>query len=656
MWRASLLAAAGLAAGAPAPAHAAFDRLPETSPLQGRDYLALADDIVRGGPARWDARTGAYTVPGEPASTRTNVNLLTVHAGAALRAHTGPARADARARRLVRALVRGPVAHPAPAQGDASVCWGTLLGSTRADHLSIDAQVAEALALAWQARRALGLDPRLARELAATVDGCAHHPRWRFPSVVLNQINWNADVYAAAATVTGRGDLLRDDYRRQLARFLGAARRPEPGMAAANLGASFAFHYAPTRPAGDGLNLDAPEYAMLVAAALRHHRAAVRAGMPPLRAADRALLRRWSTRLLAGSWTHAGYLNWDTGYGRKRWNSGQYWAFAQGGLLAIATSPVLQPDARKRAWAKALFDRGLLLYARWAREAGMAVAPQRPFGVRAHFESHPVYASRIAANAVRATVRGLGGRPAADPPPLYAFDPDTGRLAVTTPAYSTAIVPDNRGAFPYGGIDLARLHGPGGTIAANAGGTPPGAFGLVMRDRRGRALLTSQHATGSLHLDRAPRGAQPAGPFTRLSATGSVTRPGVEIRTRHAFDASGITTAWTTRTPARGTAEVFFPSWTGASRVVAELRDGRVLALRAGVRGPRLGAVARFRIGRDCAGDYVVEPRRGPGDARVGVVRPRREPTNPHPGPSLRIRLGGGDVALTARVEPVAAP
>ena len=44
-----------------------------------------------------------------------------------------------------------------------------------------------------------------------------------------------------------------------------------------------------------------------------------------------------------------------------------------------------------------------------------------------------------------------------EPPPLYAFDPDIGRLAVTTPKYNTAIVAVNQKAFPYGGLDLARL-------------------------------------------------------------------------------------------------------------------------------------------------------------------------------------------------------
>ena len=153
------------------------------------------------------------------------------------------------------------------------------------------------------------------------------------------------------------------------------------------------------------------------------------------------------SRLLTGAWTHAGYLNWDTGHGRLRWHSGQYWAFAQQGLLAIAASPELWSRRAYGRWAKALFDRGLGLYERWAAEAGGVLAPQLPFGVWSAHRDQDLYAARMAANAARAVVLGLGRMRATDPPPLYAFDRDSGRLAVTTPRYSTAIVPDNNGAF-----------------------------------------------------------------------------------------------------------------------------------------------------------------------------------------------------------------
>ena len=64
---------------------------------------------------------------------------------------------------------------------------------------------------------------------------------------------------------------------------------------------------------------------------------------------------------------------------------------------------------------------------------------------------------------------GRGGGPAAPsvkPPPLYSFDPATGRLAVTTPKYNTAITAVTHGAYPHGGIDLARLYDGRQNIAA----------------------------------------------------------------------------------------------------------------------------------------------------------------------------------------------
>src|SRR4029079_14047894 len=89
--------------------------------------------------------------------------------------------------------------------------------------------------------------------------------------------------------------------------------------------------------------------------------------------------------------------------------------------------------------------------------------------------------ARMAANAARAIAAGLGSARASEPPALFAFDPDTGRLAVTTPFYNTAIVPVSQGAFPYGGIELARLYDGDQDVAGHIGGRPPAAFALLRR-------------------------------------------------------------------------------------------------------------------------------------------------------------------------------
>ena len=86
--------------------------------------------------------------------------------------------------------------------------------------------------------------------------------------------------------------------------------------------------------------------------------------MAPIAPEHLNLLRAWAEHIVCGYWTHGGYLNWDTGYGFKRWHAGRTWALAQQGLLAIAASPRFHPRPELGAWAKHLFDRGLALYER----------------------------------------------------------------------------------------------------------------------------------------------------------------------------------------------------------------------------------------------------------------------------------------------------
>ena len=67
------------------------------------------------------------------------------------------------------------------------------------------------------------------------------------------------------------------------------------------------------------------------------------------------------------------------------------------------------------------------------------------------------------------------------PRPFYSFDPDIGRLAVSTPTYSAALLGVNRGAVPYGGTEIARLYDADGRPVATIGSTAPGGFGVVVR-------------------------------------------------------------------------------------------------------------------------------------------------------------------------------
>jgi hypothetical protein len=624
-----LIAIAVLAVTAP-PAHA----------LRDADYLEFADRVVLGMGVQWDPVEGVYVSRHKGAAARTNANLLLIHATAARYGHQGASRDDERARRLVARMTTTPMLdyRDGSEWSPRSACWTKQLTRSGRDHVSLDSQVAEALAAAWQARRALGLSSSGAARAARAVDRCARHPAWRFPHLLKNQFNWSAQLYAADADVTSHTDLLRRDYRRHLVRFAAAITRPRRGMRSTNLGPGFGFHYNPELPASTPGNFDTPEYALIVASALQYYPRALRAGMRPLGARRLGLLRRWVTRLLTGAWTHAGYLNWDTGHGARRWHSGQYWAFAQQGLLAIAAAPQLWPREEYGRWAKALFDRGLRLYARWGAEAGGAIAPQLPFDVFSDHRDHDLYATRIAANAMRALTLGLGDEPAAQPPPLYSFDRESGRLAVTTPSYSTAIVPDNHGAFAYGGIELARLFDGEQRVAATTGGTLPNAFGVVVRDAAGVPLLASQDGATHGTRFRVLGGRAPAGSFRELRATGRVAAPGLAISTTQRFRPREIDVRWDVRC-GRGciarTVDVHLPSWGEDAVIDVHRRDGS--------HGPLAGPVALDDVAHvELGGRYAATPLSRPTGAVLLPVATVPQQTAPHPGPTLAIRIVAG--------------
>ena len=175
----------------------------------------------------------------------------------------------------------------------------------------------------------------------------------------------------------------------------------------------------------------------------------------------------------------------------------------------------MQPSAAWGRWAKWLLDRSLAWYVAQPATVGgfpdavffgLSVKPQS-------VSSAALGAVRVQANAARAVEAGLGRMRGSRPPALYAYDPDIGRLAITTPAYNTAIVAVNQRAFPYGGIELARLFDGNQRVAANIGGVGNAAFGVRVRNAAGRVVLSSQTARPAvsrsvtpLRLTRAPSG------------------------------------------------------------------------------------------------------------------------------------------------------
>jgi hypothetical protein len=622
-------------------------------------YWDFADKLSRRLDDSWNEGLGRYRPASPSVDTMMNANMLLVHAAAAARGHEGAARQDARARSIVAQLMGSPpwiervVSPPRGSQPHVPGWVASMSNSRTAQHLVVDGEVTDALAVARRARDALGLDPGVRLLMQDRLRRVADGPYWRYPTLRLNQINWYAEVYGAAAEATGNPVWLQRDLRGQLVQFVRSIRAPAPG-AAGSLGPGMQFHYLPAASPRTRLNVDSAEYANIVASVVRFYDAAVTRGMRRLPAADEALLRRWMKRVLAGYWTHAGYLNWDTGFSFGRWHQMKKLALAQQALIGLAAGRRLTPSKAVAAWAKHVLERGFELYERKLPEGG-GVAPGLfyPLKVKPQSNKQAIFAaSRMAANAARAVMAGIPSRRGAKPPPLYAFDPAVGRLAVTTPAYNTAIAAVTNGAYAYGGIDLARLYDDRQEVAATLGARVPASFGIVARNRNGAArLVTSRPAsrrrTGPpLRLLRAPVGVSLAGsplrpfagPFRVLRVTGRRRAGGVEARSTYTFRRGAIVGAWTVRasTSRRRSAEALFPSTGGRQAAVwALLRDGRALRLpgRRPVRG-----VAAFWVQSERSG-YVVQPLDRVKGATASKIMPRRQQSAPDPGPTLSIRL-----------------
>jgi hypothetical protein len=658
-----------------APASAATD-------MDDAAYLRVADQLQQTLDARWDADAGYYRLGGGGVEPMANSMLLLTHSVAAMKGWTGPSRNDGRARALAARLVTpgGPyIVKPALGQAHAPG-WVNSMSGRGFQHLVFDAEVVDGLVYAYRAREALGLPASTVEGIRDAIHRTARGPFWRWPTIRLNQVNWYSLMYAADAVVTGDPTLLRRDMSAQLRRFFAGARAGGAGSRIGNFGPGLRFHYLPHMSANVDKNVDSAEYANIVLTFTRFYDQARRAGMPQLPAAARGLAQQWIKRVISGYWTHSGYMNWDSGLGFARWHQGKKLGLTQEALIGVATgASSLLPGPEWARYAKYMLDRGLEFYVRESARSRGGVPDPLFFGVNAVPQgegSARLAVARVMANAARAADAGMGAMRGAEPPSLYAFDPDIGRLAVTTPRYNTAIVAVNQRAFPYGGLDLARLFDGSQEVAGNIGGRPPASFGLMVRDVAGRRVTASQVGRARttpgarpLTLLKAPSGAGAissaavgrayAGPFTDLRATGAMTARGLLMRVTHRFTRDWIQTSWTaTRRSGSGryTADVLFPSWGGRdARVTAVLRDGTRVAV--GTKLVPLSSVHHLWVQSERSG-YVVVPA-GPRPAGAGVHALKASPqsSDPRPGPTAAIQIARAKrfsrAALSVRIAPV---
>jgi hypothetical protein len=644
-------------------------------------YWGVADRLGQRLESTWNAEEGYYRLGSGGVDTAGNANMLLVHSVAASSGHAGPARQDGRARQLVDSLLASPPYSggipPARRGQPHAHGWVGSMDTLRSwQHMVIDAEVIDGLLHAWLARGQLGLSPSAQALLRARVSAVVSSRFWRWPEGTSNQFNWPARAYTAHAVITGHARLVRHDLRLQIARFL--ARVRDSRRRTGNLGPGLRFRYSPGQRVGAPLNVDSAEYASMVASFARFYPLARRLGMAAPRESRRRLLRSWLRRVVAGYWTHAGYLNWDTGLGFRRWHQSQKLGLAQQALIGIASAPQLAPP-RLRAWARWMLDRGFEFYERQAALGEFGVAPGVFFGASVLHQTRGnarLGAARMAGNAARAIAAGLGGARVERPPPLYSFDPDTGRLAVTTPAYNTAIVPVSQGAFPYGGIELARLYDGAQEVAANIGGRAPAGFGLRVSDERGREVIVTQAprttlpaGAAPLRLTRAPAGvgvpprtsarAAYAGPFDDLRAAGHVRSRALRADVTHRFTAGFVESSWSLRGSAgrqRYSVDVLFPSHGRGAQITAVLRDGSRLAV--GDAPIAFDAVAHLYV-RSARSGYVVVPGTAGAGVTARAIRPAAQSSAPDPGPSLAVGLARRwsfeRLEFAARIAPVPA-
>ena len=261
----------------------------------------------------------------------------------------------------------------------------------------------------------------------------------------------------------------------------------------------------------------------------------------------------------------------------------------------------------------------------------------------------------MAANAARAVVAGIPARPGAEPPRAVLVRPRRRPAGGHDAALQHAITAVTNGAYPYGGIDLARLYDGRQEVAATLGARVPG----ELRHRRAqppRPHPPRDRAPGDrragrpLRLLRAPSGVGSAG-----STAAPVRRP---VR-RAARDRAAR------RRRSRRALDLHVPPQLDHRRVDGAARP------RSGAAPPRRCSRARAASGRPCGrccatgrpcsstggGRCRASPpsgsrasTRATSSSRSTASRARRprsssrsrQPSAPDPGPTLSIRLTAG--------------
>ena len=213
------------------------------------------------------------------------------------------------------------------------------------------------------------------------------------------------------------------------------------------------------------------------------------------------VLRSWARRILTGDWTHAGYLNWDTGLAYRRWHLSRYWVFALGGLSTLAEAPVL--DEQEQRWARWMFDRALGYYERLQAgppaARGALDAPRR--SARRRPTRSPTRSSSPRASPASSPTR-RSPAPRTRPPSSRRRSSPTTRAAGAWRSRRRTTAPrslDQTIRLGYGGVDLARLYDGRGRPLGSTGSHDRTGFGVAITRRNGRRLLETQGGHRAAH-------------------------------------------------------------------------------------------------------------------------------------------------------------
>ncbi|MBU3674668.1 MAG: hypothetical protein FGM34_06405 [Solirubrobacteraceae bacterium] len=573
-----------------------------------------ADGVTQRMEQYWKKRQQYYS--GFP--FRKTVSMLTLFSNARIARYEGPSRKDERIEPLARQLITWPTyitsmsdaRNPNSTHPHAPGFTSGTGDEPGTQHVAISNEAMSALGLAVKS----GALPReLEQEIAQKVYAVARGPRFSYPSVEVNQVNWQIGAWLATARVTGQwGEAMRQ-ARAYLVAFVNGMHRPMPGYILPNLTSGLGLNYSPAEPASAPINqTSSTEYASVIFSGFDAYDEMLRRGMKRLPSGQEAKVRRWARRIITGEWMHDGWPNWDSGRGYERWQMVAYFAWCVEGLTTMSSSRHLVSEADRRR-ARWLLYRALDRY-QWLVEKGLKKSTR--YGIRPLSDMDPDVANqitdaRLGAHASTAALAQVGA-PGRTPGGWSWWDGERRRLTVSNPRYSAALItPINR--IGYGGLEPARFVDSEGRAITSVGSTSSQAG---MRASVGGRLvgLTQGRYQTVLNGIRGWRPRRVGGGSPSIGARGGA------ILVRHDFTPRQITTHYEVRARNART-ELRIPFWGELTkRDVTKIRDG--LRIRTeNTEGTKVEMLIRSE--RPISGQWrsIGEVRSSPGTRTVFLVR-----------------------------------